>query len=120
MADAFELLGISRGSSVDEIRKAYRQMARRWHPDRFAPGPERLWAEQKMIDINAAYTQAHILLANPILGLNQRELGIVAFLGRPPQFRQCKPWPEAVRRHWKPRRWRPSRPSGAGEPCPAP
>ena len=65
MADAFELLGISRGSSVDEIRKAYRQMARRWHPDRFAPGPERLWAEQKMIDINAAYTQALHTLSSP-------------------------------------------------------
>lgn len=58
MADAFELLGVSRGSSVDEIRKAYHQLARRWHPDRFAPGPERLWAEQKMMDINAAYSQA--------------------------------------------------------------
>lgn len=54
----FEVLGISKNATAAEIRQAYRQMARRWHPDRFADGPERLWAEQKMIEINVAYEQA--------------------------------------------------------------
>ena len=39
----------------EEIRTAYRTMARRWHPDRFMPGPERDWANEKMAQINAAY-----------------------------------------------------------------
>ena len=39
----------------EEIRRAYRSLARRWHPDRFMAGPERDWANEKMADINAAY-----------------------------------------------------------------
>ena len=39
----------------EEIRAAYRGLARRWHPDRFLPGPERDWANEKMAQINAAY-----------------------------------------------------------------
>ena len=50
-----ELLGVSQEASVSEIRSAYRALARRWHPDRFAPGPERDWAGEKMAQINSAY-----------------------------------------------------------------
>ena len=58
MADSFEILGIARGVSADEARRAYRELARRWHPDRFLEGPERMWAEQKMTEINNAYHEA--------------------------------------------------------------
>jgi DnaJ-class molecular chaperone len=58
MADCFEVLGVSRGASAQDVRHAYRELARRWHPDRFADGPERLWAESKMIQINLAYEEA--------------------------------------------------------------
>ena len=50
-----EILGIQPGASNDEARKAYRALARRWHPDRFMQGPERDWANDKMAEINAAY-----------------------------------------------------------------
>lgn len=53
--NAYELLNVSPGASRDEIRAAYRAMARRWHPDRFMAGPERDWANDRMADINAAY-----------------------------------------------------------------
>ena len=55
--NAYEVLNIPRTATKDEIRAAYRDMARRWHPDRFLPGPERDWANEKMADINAAYRQ---------------------------------------------------------------
>lgn len=51
----YELLNIPVTASRDEIRAAYRRMARRWHPDRFMAGPERDWANDKMADINSAY-----------------------------------------------------------------
>lgn len=54
----FEVLGIPKTAAADTIRQAYLQMVRRWHPDRFAEGPERMWAEQKMTEINVAYEQA--------------------------------------------------------------
>ena len=53
--NAYEVLNVSPGASRDEIRAAYREMARRWHPDRFMAGPERDWANERMADINAAY-----------------------------------------------------------------
>ena len=53
--DAFKVLDIPPTATKDEIRAAYRTLARRWHPDRFLPGPERDWANEKMAEINAAY-----------------------------------------------------------------
>ena len=51
----YEVLNIPVTASRDEIRAAYRDLARRWHPDRFMAGPERDWANEKMAAINAAY-----------------------------------------------------------------
>jgi len=51
----YEILNIPTSATPDEIRTAYRNLARRWHPDRFMPGPERDWANEKMAAINAAY-----------------------------------------------------------------
>ena len=53
--NGYEVLNIPVTATRDEIRAAYRELARRWHPDRFLPGPERDWANEKMADINAAY-----------------------------------------------------------------
>ena len=33
MRDPYEVLGIQRGASEDEIKKAYRAKCKRWHPD---------------------------------------------------------------------------------------
>jgi len=53
--NAYEILNVAPTASRDEIRAAYRDLARRWHPDRFMAGPERDWANDRMADINAAY-----------------------------------------------------------------
>ena len=53
--NAYEVLKIPPTATREEIRAAYRSLARRWHPDRFMAGPERDWANEKMADINAAY-----------------------------------------------------------------
>lgn len=58
MPSVYEVLNVKSNASETEVREAYRALARRWHPDRFQEGPERLWAEQKMIEINQAYQEA--------------------------------------------------------------
>ena len=57
VADPFKTLGIDRTMDRQVIHQAYRSLARRWHPDRFAEGPERAWAEAKMLEINTAYAE---------------------------------------------------------------
>jgi len=50
--DLYDVLGVSRSASEDEITKAYRKLARQYHPDR-NPGDKA--AEAKFKDISAAY-----------------------------------------------------------------
>jgi molecular chaperone DnaJ len=50
--DFYEILGVKKDSSQEEIKKAYRKLARKWHPD-INPGNKE--AEQKFKDISGAY-----------------------------------------------------------------
>ena len=62
MKDPYEVLGVPHGASEDEIKKAYRELARKYHPDNYANNPLADLAQEKMKEINEAY-------ATPWLGL---------------------------------------------------
>lgn len=52
--DYYEILGVSKTASLDEVKKAYREMALKFHPDR-VPAEEKKAAEEKFKGISEAY-----------------------------------------------------------------
>ncbi len=54
MTDPYKVLGVSPDASDEEIKKAYRRLAKQYHPDR---NPGDAWAAKKMQEVNAAYEQ---------------------------------------------------------------
>ena len=60
MNDPYSVLGVSPSATDDEVKKAYRKLAKQYHPDIH---PDPAFAEKKMAEINAAYDQV----------LNQRQ-----------------------------------------------
>ena len=57
MTDPYEVLGVSRGASDDEIKKAYRKLSRTYHPDANINNPNKAEAEEKFKQVQQAYKQ---------------------------------------------------------------
>lgn len=51
------MLGVSENATDEEIKKAYRDLVRKYHPDKYVDNPLADVAAEKMKDINAAYDQ---------------------------------------------------------------
>src|SRR4030065_2168108 len=52
-SDYYDILGVSKSASAEEIKKAYRKQALEWHPDRHKDEKEA--AERRFKEINEAY-----------------------------------------------------------------
>ena len=55
MKDPYEVLGVSRNASDSEIKTAYRELVKKYHPDNYANNPLADLASEKMKEINEAY-----------------------------------------------------------------
>ena len=57
VTNPYEVLGISPNASNDEVKKAYRELSRKYHPDSYVDNPLADLAEEKFKEVQEAYDQ---------------------------------------------------------------
>jgi molecular chaperone DnaJ len=55
MRNPYEVLGVRENTSKEDIKKAYREQAKKYHPDQYGDNPLKDLAEDKMQELNEAY-----------------------------------------------------------------
>lgn len=55
MKDPYQVLGVPRNASEKEIKAAYKELVKKYHPDQYQDNPLAEFAEEKMAEINTAY-----------------------------------------------------------------
>lgn len=57
MTDPYQVLGVSPTASDDEVKKAYRQLCKKYHPDANVGKPDAAQAEKKFMEVQQAYEE---------------------------------------------------------------
>ena len=75
MNDPYSVLGVSQNASDDDVKKAYRELARKYHPDNYHDNPLADLAQEKMKEINEAYNDVLRSRENGGTGANNSRSG---------------------------------------------
>ena len=86
MSDPYKVLGVSRGATDEEIKKAYRALSRKYHPDANINNPNKAEAEERFKEIQQAYNQ---IMKEKEQGYGQVEYGYDMFGGGNMCLRLC-------------------------------
>ena len=70
MNDPYKILGVSPDADEDEIKKAYRALARKYHPDKYRDSDLADLANEKMKEVNAAYEEIQNIRKNGALRIS--------------------------------------------------
>lgn len=57
MNNPYDVIGVNINSTDEEIKLAYRELAKKYHPDNYADSPLREFADEKMREINSAFDE---------------------------------------------------------------
>src|SRR4030095_11043958 len=81
----YELFGLAPGSSVEELKKAYRDLVKVWHPDRFGGNPPlQRKAQEKLKQVNLAYERLQLRLTAAASANTRRERSTAKRTRAPP------------------------------------
>jgi hypothetical protein len=94
-ASFYQILGVGRSASAGQIRSAYRDLVKRYHPDLFSTAGEKAAATEKLRLINEAYA---------VLGNAERRQRYDQEFVQKPQMRRRAPTADARRKAARPRR----------------
>ena len=64
MNDPYKILGVSPDASDEDVKKAYRELARKYHPDKYRDSDLADLASEKMKEVNAAYEEIQKMRAS--------------------------------------------------------
>lgn len=93
MQNPYEVLGIKEGAGIDEIKAAYKEQVKKYHPDRHQDNPLYELAEEKLQEINEAYDylMKNHGKAGGYAGYSQKTYGGQSGSNRQsPEFRQVR------------------------------
>lgn len=81
MNDPYKILGVSPDASDEEIKKAYRELARKYHPDKYRDSDLADLASEKMKEVNGAYEEIQKLRSSGYSGRASGGYGSQSYAG---------------------------------------